>query len=59
METESGEGEAESVKNLRRMYAACMDTEAIEATGLYPVLEGLDNPDTGFPLLQQNWQGNQ
>ena len=47
------------MKNLRRMYAACMDTEAIEATGLYPVLEGLDNPDTGFPLLQQNWRGNE
>ena len=58
VETESGAEEAEAVKNLRRMYKGCMDTDAIEATGLYPVLEGMDDPDQGFPIVQQNWQGN-
>ena len=54
---ESGESEAEAVKNLRRMYAGCMDTAAMEAVGLGALLDKLTDPVDGWPMVLDSWNG--
>merc|ERR1712200_125814 len=55
VEMESGESEAEAVKNLRRMYAGCMDTAAIEAVGLGALIDKLADPVDGWPMVLDSW----
>jgi len=57
VEMESGESEAEAVKNLRRMYAGCMDTAAMEAVGLGALLDKLTDPVDGWPMVLDSWNG--
>jgi hypothetical protein len=60
VETPAHAGEARAVISLKNMYLGCMDTEAIEAVGLTPLLEAVaEGGDMGgWPMVQENWNGD-
>lgn len=44
-------------KNVRRLYAACMNTSLIENQSATPVRNVINNMG-GWPVLETNWNGN-